>query len=80
MDIGCKSEEQGGAVLLDSHRLLSSFFASINQEDRAMIQDCRKGMKTREIKSLGNAVLSDAGLREAVEEVSQRESWGPEED
>lgn len=45
-----------------------------------MIQDCRKGMKTREIKSLGNAELSDAGLREAVEEVSQRESWGPEED
>lgn len=44
-----------------------------------MTQDFRKGMKTREIRSLVNAELSDAGLREAVEEVSQRERWGPEE-
>lgn len=45
-----------------------------------MTQDFRKGMKTREIRSLVNAELSDEGLREAVEEVSHRGRWGPEED
>lgn len=41
-----------------------------------MTQGFRKGMKTREIWSLGNGELSDAGLREVVEEVSQRGRWG----
>lgn len=41
-----------------------------------MTQGCRKGMKTRETRSLMNGELSDAGFREVVEEVSQRGRWG----